>query len=396
MQNKDTVVQRGVDVDTWVLSQESTDKGFREAADFLNQEYGNPQIGLKWSRDLFSWKIGALNSAGSGLLICARLKGVVVGSVSLTVKRLRYRGAEYKVAEIGDAFTGKALLTRSAYWKYKCASEYHGAFDKSEYLNSSIFGRLAAEAVDRAASLGVVAIYGTANPHSLTALTKRLGFRLLDKNRISSRVLLTANLISWKFTFLRTAESLLGLAISVASTILLAIPMIRLRNCEIVELQEPAGDEFDALWSSGAHGSIDASVIKDKNWILWRYQTHPDSEYKIFTLRMHEKLVAWIVLKIHCGQDGQRTIFVCDWLFHGASRQFSAFMLLVLKAEHYQRAIVKFWSRDDTQLMHGMFSLFPLRVRSVNLIFRCVTNTDKEFLENVMFEELHLGDSDNV
>lgn len=389
-------MQKIIDIDTWALSQESTDRGFIEVADFLNREYGNSQIGLRWSRDLFSWKIGTLNPAGSGLLICARLKGVVVGSVSLTVKLLRYRGAEYKVAEIGDAFTGKALLTKSAYWKYKCDSEYHGMFDNSEYLNSSIFGRLAAEAVDKAASLGVVAIYGTANPHSLTALTKRLGFRLLDNNKVSSRVLLTANLISWKFTFLRTVEPLLGLTISAVSSIFLAINMIGLRNCEMVELQGLAGDEFNALWSSCAHGNIGASVIKDKNWILWRYQTHPANEYKIFTLRMRKALVAWIVIKIHCDEDGQRTIFVCDELYNVTAHQFSAFMLFVLKAVNYQRAIVKFWSRDETSLIRGMSSLFPLKVRPVKLIFRGVTSTDKEFLGNIMFEELHLGDSDNV
>lgn len=389
-------MRKVIDIDTWVLSQESTDKGFGEAADFLNQEYGDPQIGLRWSRELFLWKIGTLNSAGSGLLICARLKGMVVGAVSLTVKRLRYKSVEYRVAEIGDAFTGKAFLTKSAYWKYKCASEYHGAFAISEYLNSSIFGRLAAEAVDRAADLGVVAIYGTANPHSLTALTKRLGFRLVDQNRISSKVLLTANLISWKFTWLRPLEPLLGLAISAASTFLLAISAIGLKSYEIVELQKPAGDEFNELWNNSVHGDIDALVIKDRDWMLWRYQRHPDSAYKIFTLKAHGSLIAWIVLKINCDKDGQRTIFVCDWLFGGTARQFSAFMLFVLRGEHYQRAIVKFWSRDESSLARRMFPLFPLRVRSVNLIFRGVTNTKKEFLENVMFEELHLGDSDNV
>lgn len=389
-------MQRVVDIDTWILSQESTEDGFREAADFLNQEYGNSKIGLRWSRELFSWKIGTLNSAGPGLLICARLKGKVVGTVSLTVKCLQYRGIEYRVAEIGDAYASKALLTKSAYGKYKCASEYRGTFDKSGYLNSSIFGRLAAEVVDRAAALGVVAIYGTPNAHSLTALTKRLGFRLIDQNRISSRLLLTAKLITWKFTILRSAESLLGLTINAASTILLAIPTISLRDCQIVELQEPAGTEFDTLWGKVAHGGIGASVIKDKTWISWRYQSHPDSVYKIVTLRIRETLVAWIVLKIHSGDDGQRTIFVCDWLFHGEACQFSAFMLHVLKAEQYQRAIVKFWSRNDTQFIGGISSLFPLKVRPVDLIFRCLTNAENIFLEDELFEEFALGDSDNV
>ncbi len=389
-------MQRIADIDTWILSQERTEDGFCEAADFLNQEYGNSKIGLRWSRELFSWKIGTLNPAGPGLLICARLKGKIVGSVSLTVKRLQYRGSEYRVAEIGDVYTSKALLTKSAYGEYKCASEYRGTFRESEYLNSSIFGRLAADVIDRAAALGVVAIYGTPSAQSLPAFTKRLGFRLIDQNRIGSRVLLTAKLISWKFTILRSAESLFGLVINVASTILLAIPTIGLRDCQIVELQEPAGTEFDTLWGKVAHGGIGASVIKDKTWISWRYQSHPDSVYKIVTLRIRETLVAWIVLKIHSGDDGQRTIFVCDWLFHGAARQFSAFMLHVLKAEQYQRATVRFWSRDDTQLISRMLSLFPLKVRSVDLIFRRVTNTENIFLEDELFEEFALGDSDNV
>ena len=95
-------------------------------------------------------------------------------------------------------------------------------------------------------------------------------------------------------------------------------------------------------------------------------------------------------------KDGKRTVLVCDWLYGGTVGQFLAFLHFVLKGAHYQRAIVKFWSRDETPLDRRMFSLLPLKVRPVNVIYRCAANTRNECLENVMFEELHLGDSDNV
>lgn len=381
--------------ETWSLVHVQDSGEIQDAANFLENEYGNKNIGLNWSPALLDWKVGNLNPAGHGLIFSAILNGRTIGSVTLTLKNLFYAGEKHVVAEIGDAYTSKAMLTKSSHKRYACSSKYVGSFKKTEYIDSSIFARLAAEAIDWARQAGVQAIYGTPNALALNSWIKRLDFKLVNTgiSRVRSRVVLTTKLLQTKKRMPNFLAQSCGYCISFASQLLLLFPYIKLAKFQIDELKQQAGYEFDDLWENSSRRGT--SLIKNRDWLSWRYQLHPDIDYRIYTLRLKGELYGWMVLKVSQAEEG-KTIIICDWLYKTNSASWVAFIYKVLKSLEYQDAIVRLWSCDNTPFVKELWRLFAIGGAYVNLIFKPLTDADVVFDTEHIFDEFSIGHTDNV
>ena len=102
--------------------------------DFLMGEYCPTDSDPIWSAEYFRWKLGAANPAGTGYLTLAVAGGKVVGTVSLTRKRLLIGGKEYHGGEVGDSYSS-ANMRRGG----QPAELSSGDNDKNSYINKSIF-----------------------------------------------------------------------------------------------------------------------------------------------------------------------------------------------------------------------------------------------------------------
>lgn len=379
----------------WNLVYVQGNREIQDVANFLESEYGDKNIGLHWSSALLNWKVGDLNPAGHGLIFSAILNGRTVGSVSLTFKRLYSGGQKYLMAEIGDAYTSKSMLAKSSHKRYSCSSKYAGSFQNTEYINSSIFARLATEAIGWASTMGVQGIYGTPNALALPGWIKRLDFKLVNTrtSRIRSRTLLTAKLFQIKKRVPSLVAQLFGYCLSFASQLLLFFPTIKLAKFQIDELKQQANSEFDDLWESSV--SEGASLVKNKDWLSWRYQSHPDITYKIYTLRLKGRLCGWLVLRIRQSAEGS-IITICDWLYRTDSALWVAFMYKVLQSLEYQNAVVRLWSCDNTPLLKDLWRLLALGGAYVNVIFKPLVNGESVFNVEHIFDEFSIGHTDNV
>ena len=141
-----------------------------DAAKFL-QSFYPPEIDTIWSEDYFRWKLGKQNPAGAGFMTLAICDNNVVGTTTITKKRLWINGKLIIGGEIGDTYTHPDFLRQG-----KPAALHKLTPDPEAYLNKSIFGRLVTETISRATNAGVSIIYGTPNANSMPGYTKRLNF----------------------------------------------------------------------------------------------------------------------------------------------------------------------------------------------------------------------------
>ena len=155
-----------------------------------------------------------------------------------------------------------------------------------------------------------------------------------------------------------------------------------------------AGPEFDDLWESSP-GIFGASLVRNRDWLTWRYQSHPDVNYRIFALRLNGSLYGWVVLRADQFPAG-RVVTICDWFYKTDSTLWVAFMFKVLQSVDYQDAIVRLWSCDNTPFVKDLWRLFTLGGAYLNLIFKPLPDGESVFNSPDVFGEFSIGHSDNV
>ena len=133
------------------------------------------------SPDIWRWKLGASNPAGPGFLTVAYLDGKVIGTTSGTRQKIRLGGQTVSGMEIGDTFTHPEYR-KSGF----CRENYPGTFNKNDYLNKSVFGRLVTETLDRASKAGIQYVFGTPNLNSRPPYLSKLGFIEIGFDKVKS------------------------------------------------------------------------------------------------------------------------------------------------------------------------------------------------------------------
>lgn len=387
---------KDVQIEKWKLEQGNGYEHVQAVVNFLDGEFGDRNANFYWTENLLNWKVGSFNLAGEGVIFSANLNGRTIASVTLTLKKLYFEKKVYLVAEIGDTYTSAEFLSKASRNKYACNTAYTGQCKSTEYINGSIFGRLVVEAVDWARQSGIQAVYGTPNKNSCAGYVKRLDFRLIniDSYRVRLRVILTAKLIQTKTYLPKGLTKIFGYGSQFLSQTILLRSTLMLNKFQINELIVNANAEFDDFWRSTLRRNK-SSLVKDKNWLIWRYQIHPENNYKIFTIQSDGLLQGWLVLKIEQSKI-RKTITICDWLYTLNTTLWMAFMLKVLRSLDYQDAIVKLWSYDNTSFNKQLWRLFSVSISDVNVIFKPLSEDAKEFNQGHIFDEFSIGDSDNV
>ena len=150
---------------------------------FFNSQF--PGISSKlMGEDFFRSKINNVGSLKTGYLTVAMFGDEVVGTCSAIRKEIFFDGRIIQAVEIGDTYTSMNFRRDCHFQKL-----YLGTGSVNDYLNKSIFGRLATETLDRAKSDGIEFVYGVPNHQAKLSWIGRLNFELIDRNstyRVSS------------------------------------------------------------------------------------------------------------------------------------------------------------------------------------------------------------------
>ncbi len=103
-----------------------------------------------------------------------------------------------------------------------------------------------------------------------------------------------------------------GLARPLAAVIDLALPRIPRPRRPVAPLDGPFDQRFDALWDQ-ARSAYPAICLRDHATLTWRYQAHPDQDYRILVLDGDRGLRGYCVFKVF-EQDHRRRGKIVDLL----------------------------------------------------------------------------------
>lgn len=278
-----------------------------KVVEFLQGEFCPQGTDPMWSKEYFRWKLGPTNPAGKGYISIAMSGDRVVGTASLTRKRLLIDGNEYIGGEMGDTYSSTAIRRRG-----RPISLSLNDPEPNSYINKSVFGRLVSDVRARAVADGISIIYGTPNQNSYQGYINKLGFFDLKdyNNRSFSRP--TTKLVTRMYPSTRYLTPLL----QNIDFFLLAIQKhiygkVLYRKLTF-EICIPSADEIDELWSR-LKPVKGFSFIRDAAYWRHRYLENPIAQYTFFILREKGHLVGVIVTRLF-SVAGKRVVSIAEWM----------------------------------------------------------------------------------
>jgi len=312
-------------------------------SDFLQDEFCQNGADIMWSPEYFEWKLGSANPAGNGYISVAMEDGVIVGSISLTKKRLIINGIECIGAEIGDSYTAASIRRRGKPSEI-CSVDP----DPKSYKNKSIFGRLASEVRQRAEMDGITIIYGTPNKFSYPGYIKKLDYIELSHYTNQSYFRPTSMLIIKHYPIFNKIYNLLN-SIDV---VFVQIELFRYKTFSNRKIKFdntiPEDIEIDNLWFNSKK-KFAFSLVRDAIYWRHRYQDHPLAKYEYFCARDNGVLVGIYITRRFSSSQNKSSISVVEWMA-GDEVKFGYALTTILN--HYKRSRVDFfhlWAQDSSK-----------------------------------------------
>lgn len=278
------------------------------AVEFLMGEYCPIDADPIWSAEYFRWKLGATNPAGAGYLTLAVAGGKVVGTVSLTRKRLLIGGKECHGGEVGDSYTSVSQRRGG-----QPAELYPEDNDKNSYINKSIFGRLASMTRHRAEADGISLIYGTPNRNAYPGWTNRLNYFDFERCRIAAFVRPTPRLIIAIYPKISALRGVLRSLEAVSTSILKWTYKCTARRNQTIERGAPSAAEIDELWQRTS-SKANFSLVRDGAYWTHRYLEHPLAKYDLFSVRESGRLCGVAATRTFSAGKGRRQLAIVEWM----------------------------------------------------------------------------------
>lgn len=261
------------------------------------------------SKEYYEWKLFK-NPYQQGKIYLERKEGIVVGSTTITPKKISIFGKELMAAEIGDTFT------------------------HPEYRRQGIFSRGVNACTRYAISQGIKVIYGTPNSQSLPGYQNKFGYPLCPFIKLNymtkhRRNLLTAMKSIAKLILHRKAEpaklflrAMLKRRFSPSSFSRSKVSA-RKKSFDVFTVDKIT-DEIDGLWGSPRYIFF---TIRDKTYLNWRYFSNPD-EYQIIVAKSGSDYLGYIVTKL---SRNKKVGTICDFIT--IDDRLDVFHILIEKAE---------------------------------------------------------------
>ena len=335
--------------------------------------------------DFFKSKLGETNTFGSGYFSIASHQGKVVGTCTAVRKRVVIENNIVDIVEIGDTFT-------SPNYRKNCYFEvpYPGTKSKDDYLNKSIFGRLATETLDRARLGGSKYVFGTPNLQAKLSWLKRMEFKLVDKNEIF-RVSAATKLYS-----LYNKNKLFTLISRIYLSTSQFICLIRIKNYRLRLVQDKKQIIFD-FEPKYFQQENTISIKNDPQYLENRYCSNPDKEYEVvrITAKKTGKSCGYLFFYRNVRVDGFTLLMLSKSLF--ANEEMFKLKLplsrLACKLLPDYHNLSVWIDRKITNPRSAFLYGFASKVSGVDIVGRQL-DTSELNLEKYGFSNFDYGDSD--
>ena len=335
--------------------------------------------------NFFVSKLGEANPFGSGYFSVASHQGKVIGTCTAVRKRIVVENEIVNIVEIGDTFT-------SPDYRKNCYFEdlYPGTTSKNDYLNKSIFGRLATETLDRARLEGSKYVFGTPNLQAKLSWLKRMEFKLVDQNRIS-RVSAATKLYP-----LYNKNKLFALVSRLYLSLSFLICFFQVRNYRLSVVQDKKEVIFDFEPKYFQQNSS-ISIENDPKYLEKRFLSNPDKTYEVIrvTNRKTGKSCGYLFFYRNTRSDGFTLLMLSKSLFANVEMLKLKLPFSRLACKHlpdYHNLSV--WlDKKITNPRSAFLYGFASRISKVDIVGRQLEISEKN-LENYSFSNFDYGDSD--
>lgn len=232
------------------------------------------------------------NPAGKGVIFLADCGGKIVGHYAVVPTRFKIGDNEVLGSQSLDTVTDEA------------------------FLRKGIFTTLAQLTYDMARSRGARLVYGYPNRLSYYGLIKKLGFQeVVTVSRL-------AKTLTLKGLILRVTKRPRILKRSSFLTRMFPNRKVstkpsKANGIHVVEHSGPFDSEYDELWRRvGRYFPV--ALIRDANYLNWRYLERPESKYEIFEATKKDKILGFILGRA-INHDSWKEGYIVDFLTTSAS-----------------------------------------------------------------------------
>jgi len=322
---------------TWdiVILDDLRDELLIKVADFLRSflpEGADPV----WSPEYFKWKLHQ-NPAGRGFLTCAVSGGEIVGTASITPKRIWYNGRVVVGGETGDTYSHPGFRKKKKDSNH--INEPRSPISRAEYFKKSIFGRLVHDNTLRAFRSGMQIIYGTPNENSRPGYEKRLNYKSFPMKEKTFYRLSPQGIRASQSTFFCGSKPLGRFICSKLENLESFLESVTFRYWKkkqekfgycVVKSEKP-GKDFDQLWEACRHGKK-FSLVQDRLYFQHRFVDNPLAAYQLYECRKDGMLCGVLVTRIRSLSQEKKCCYIADWLFDESNK--SVFPIMLAHAVH--------------------------------------------------------------
>jgi len=354
------------------------------SVDFFNDNYPTRNK-FKMESKFFISKIQSSDNSKVGYFTVALFGDKVVGTCTAVVKELYCQNGVIRAVEIGDTYTARDFRRGCHFSEF-----YAGTNSSNDYLNKSIFGRLATETLDRARLDGVQFVYGTPNLQAKLSWLGRLDFKLVDGGyikRITSPSIAHPQIKSTSLKF-HSAK------IYLKATFRINNFMTRRYSLKLI----PKLDFEYSVDKSKIKIPIDTLKILDSNnWIKRRFLENIDKDYRIVKVssKSSNLPVGYLFFLEQEMDDGFKLLILGKSIFNSKRLNKIRISLAKRAAENFfVYDSLSMWvdERVDHLRFKTLFGFFSRAVK-VDIVGKSL-NPESKFLENMSFFNFQYADSD--
>jgi len=359
------------------------------AVDFLQEEFGKNGSPM-WTVEYMQWKLSRKNPAGKGFLHVTVCNNKIIGTATLTKKRILVDGEEFIGGEVGDTYSSEKIrkLARPNTLSLLSANP-------SSYINKSIFGRCIAEITNRAKNAGIFYIYGTPNNNSYPGYTKRLNFIDIKGYKNWSMSKITINFAMRKLKIPKYLHSVLNSLGKIIACLYSSASKLYSEDVKF-EILDKIPDEkaINELWNK-VKPKTGFSLIRDGIYWNYRYLSHPLNEYKILAFWDQNSLQGLLALKLSKDKNDENTAIISEWL---CTKNINFGLLLRMMMNYFRGIEIQkynLWVRMfSKEFYYALLNGFIPSVRVPIIFFKSKEISKiKDSANDICF---FIGNSDNV
>lgn len=291
--------------------------------------------------EYYLWKI-TKNPNGNGLVTVALDGDKLIGIVTITRKKVIYRGEIVSAGELGDGFTDP------------------------QYQGNGIFSKLLRQTIERTLALGIELIYGTPNKVALPIEIK-CGFIKVNTTKLYLWVFpLSVDVYKKSFNEIWIASATVKIIDYFFSMVVKIFNFgNRHKGKMYIESVDYRFSELDGYLER----KYKIRVSREESQYRYRIADNPDSEYyKILSLRDLENMLVSVLTFKECFQRGLRTLFVADIFGKSIYSQNRLWRKAILYAINNEFQMIAMWRTLSFENLITMLPFVPIPIERKTII----------------------------